>query len=160
MRLAFYKITAPKATALDRAVNFFSGRGGYAHVELVFSGPRTGGAGDAGGFESFSSSARDGGTRFKTIDVDDAASWGLIDIGGSVAQEILVRDFCTAQQGKPYDYLGIVGFIIPVRDFDHPGRRWFCSEICIAALEAGGLLLGPPRPIPEKESPNSLKMLA
>lgn len=44
--------------------------------------------------------------------------------------------FLRAQIGKPYDKLGIVGFVFG-RGW-HAGGSWFCSELQTAALEACG----------------------
>ena len=43
-------------------------------------------------------------------------------------------DFVKAQVGKPYDKLGIVGFLVG-RDWREPSS-WFCSELVAAALES------------------------
>lgn len=123
-----------------------SGNGGFAHVELAFSDG-----------ECFSSSSRDGGCRFKAIDIHDSESWALVNVRATAEQEAAARAFCRAQNGKPYDWLGVFGFILPIRQFDHPGRRWFCSEVVCAALQAAG---DPLHTDPLSTSPNDLYPLA
>ncbi|WP_448577461.1 YiiX/YebB-like N1pC/P60 family cysteine hydrolase [Thermosphaera sp.] len=48
--------------------------------------------------------------------------------------------FARAQIGKPYDYWGVLRFIIR-RDPTQPNDRWFCSELVFAALLHGGVRL-------------------
>ena len=50
----------------------------------------------------------------------------------------LVTDFFRRQLGKPYDFWGIIGFLSR-RSRRACDPRWFCSEILIEALRAGGL---------------------
>lgn len=139
MKLAFYKAAA--GGVVDRLIDTFSGRDGYSHVELVFSN---------GAF--FSSSSRDGGTRFKFIR-PDPASWDLVDVPMDDVAESLVRRFCNEQAGKKYDWLGVFGFVLPTRPEQ---GHWFCSEVCLAALQQCGFLAGCR---PWKVSPNTLKLM-
>ena len=151
MKLAFYKATAPGATWIDREINRRTGRLGFSHVELVF----------ADGV-SFSSSGRDGGCRFKTLDIADPATWEVVGIGGTPEQETAARNFCLKQDGKKYDWLGVIGFVFTdARRYDQPGYRWFCSEVCVAALQASGLWNKSANALidPMKESPNALYRL-
>lgn len=139
MKLAFYKAAA--GGLLDKLIDAFSGRDGYSHVELVFSN---------GAF--FSSSSRDGGTRFKFID-PDPASWDFVDLPMDDLDEFRVRCFCTGQLGKRYDWLGVFGFVFPT---DPEQGHWFCSEVCLAAIQRAGYLCGAKA---WKVSPNTLKLM-
>lgn len=47
--------------------------------------------------------------------------------------------FLKRQLGKPYDFLGILGFILRRRCQEE--SRWFCSELVFSAVLAGGLRL-------------------
>lgn len=92
-----------------------------SHVELVFENG-----------DWFSSSERDGGVRFKAIDLDPRKweAWEL-PVGN---REQLLRQWCERQAGKKYDWRGIGSFAWRPKG-DDPDR-WFCSEICLAALQA------------------------
>jgi uncharacterized protein YycO len=81
---------------------------------------------------SFSSSPRDGGTRFKEIDYS-SGHWEIIDLDISTSDESSILDFCAHENGKPYDWLGAI-FRLPIWK-----GRWYCSEICVEALKRGGL---------------------
>lgn len=96
----------------------------------------------------FSSSPRDGGVRFKSIVPGD--SWEIIDLGE--ISEFRIRNWCQLQDGKKYDWTGVLGFLFPT----HPDKnRWFCSEICLKALQIQMNI-----PIPcWKISPNELYYL-
>lgn len=146
MRLAFYRSDSPGSQLWDKLIAAYT-NGKFSHVELLFDSGRC-----------FSSSPRDGGCRWKTIEnINDPATWTLVDLGKDDFDDA-VSWFCQSQNGKPYDWLGIAGFPFPfVRTFDHPRRRWFCSEICAAALQAGGWPI-PGDPL--KISPNLLYQLA
>jgi uncharacterized protein YycO len=50
-----------------------------------------------------------------------------------------VLGFARAQIGKPYNWLGLLGFAVR-RDFPSK-KRWFCSELVIAAFEMAGIRL-------------------
>jgi uncharacterized protein YycO len=73
--------------------------------------------------------------------------WGtnnpIRDIFASVEcsdeQAEAVYKFLYDQIGKPYNWLGILGFVIR-KDFPSK-NRWFCSELVIAAFEAAGIHL-------------------
>lgn len=47
--------------------------------------------------------------------------------------------FLLAQLWKPYDWSAILGFV-GLRDWQSP-NRWYCSELCAAAMMAGGLTM-------------------
>jgi uncharacterized protein YycO len=50
----------------------------------------------------------------------------------------IVSDFFAKHLGKPYDFWGVIGFISR-RSRQVGDPRWFCSEILIEALRAGGI---------------------
>ena len=123
LSIAFY--TAKPTALYERVVDMVAGN--PTHCELVFSDGRCS-----------SSSNRDGGCRFKDIELDPA-HWTLTPLEGLGVDEQKVRNFCIVQQGKGYDWIGV--FLGLWSGADDP-RRWFCSEVCTAALKAGGLDLG------------------
>lgn len=124
MRLAFYKANG---TFYDGLIRFVT-HGPYSHCELVFSDGRW-----------FSSSPRDGGVRFKYIQPKPDA-WDYFEIPINPSQELEMYMFCQSQVGCGYDWVGVARFVLPV--LQPSKRRWFCSEICVAALQRVGLLLG------------------
>jgi len=136
--LAFYKGRGKTvAERLQDGAIRIASRGIYSHVEMI--------AGEAVQdcpAECLSSSGRDGGVRQRTI-VLKSSSWDLVSIPidpGGPCQFIL------NQMGARYDYTGIL--LSQVLAFGrHNPDKWFCSEICAAAL---GL------PNPQRVSPQFL----
>ncbi|ADU96038.1 hypothetical protein Theam_0064 [Thermovibrio ammonificans HB-1] len=58
----------------------------------------------------------------------------------SEAQKELIEIFLHDQVGKPYDWLGILGF--PLRNWKLEKRnRWFCSELVFTAFKRAGIEL-------------------
>ncbi|SMO76130.1 Permuted papain-like amidase enzyme, YaeF/YiiX, C92 family [Balnearium lithotrophicum] len=51
-----------------------------------------------------------------------------------------IRDFLYKQIGKPYDWLGILGFILLNPNIESKDR-WFCSELVFAAFKQAGIEL-------------------
>ena len=145
MRAAFY--IAQRGKLFDRLISGFDG-GRYSHVELLFSDGTC-----------FSSSSRDGGVRFKFIEFD-AGKWDFVDLDVPDFMEPWLRDWCADRVGARYDYLGVLHF--PLLWIRQDRRRWFCSEICVAALQSIGRCLwadpcertGPVAP--SKTTPNRL----
>lgn len=105
----------------ETLVCIFAGK--PTHCELVF--PSDG--------QCFSASSRDGGTRFKRINLD-FDHWKIIRVPG--VNERKVRAFCESVEGRPYDYLGaILG-----RFGWQAKRKYFCNEVVLSALIAGGIV--------------------
>lgn len=92
-----------------------------SHVELLFSDGMM-----------FSASQYEDRVRFKQHNFY-SKSWMRIELPITSSQEAIVRDWCETQVGKKYDYLGILGFIIPFIK-DNP-NKWFCSEVCDEACK-------------------------
>ena len=155
--LAFYDGRAC-GTWFDRLVAAHDrGRaaGPFSHVELVFDlRPR-------GLSLCFSSSWRDGGVRFKPIDLaagcgrHGARKWTLVPVPATAARVALVRAWCERRVGGRYDVPGVLAFKLPL--VRHRLNWWFCSEICCAALQQSGLLRDA---LPHALSPNALFRLA
>ncbi len=115
MRFAFYK--AEYGDWLDKLIAWYT-RGPYSHVEMFFEKDNI----------CFSSSPRDGGTRWKTIpDIKTSGKWVIVDTPYVDENKLKIK--CNAQLGKKYDWFCIFfNFVIP---FDiHDPKRWICSEIC------------------------------
>lgn len=107
----------------DLAIRTFT-RSPYSHVELAAGSFK---AGDIA--RCYSSSMRDGGVRSKEICLD-GNHWDLVVLQVPADQPVaLVRD----NLGAGYDCFGVLfSQILPITR--HRSRRWFCSEICAAAL--------------------------
>lgn len=124
MKLYFYK---GKGKLFDKLIRWWTG-GKYSHCELQFSDGI-----------SFSADAWENRVRFEVIHYNPA-NWDCVDVKLTAKEEIAVRAFCDSQEGKGYDWLGIIGFIFPLVVEDP--LRWFCSEVCVEALKMVGKLKG------------------
>jgi uncharacterized protein YycO len=91
--------------------------GAYSHVELVFSDG-----------VSFSSSAADGGVRFKNIDYSDEYRWTFIPLNVTKEVESIIRETCNKEVGKPYDWVGIL-FDQLFKFNTQDNNAWWCSEL-------------------------------
>lgn len=101
--------------------------GRYSHSELVFSDGM-----------SFSSSSRDGGTRFVDSRNFDRSKWEFVTLPVPDAAEAEIRLWCEGVVGAKYDWAGVLAFINPFRR--HNPTQWFCSEIVAQALKTHGFL--------------------
>jgi hypothetical protein len=100
----------------------------YSHNELVFEIKD-------GMAECASSSVRDGGVRFKRIDIF-SGRWDVKPLPQyDDNEELSARWWLIKHEGEGYDYLGVAAFI---KTFSALVRecsdRWFCSEAIAAAL--------------------------
>ena len=96
-----------------------------SHVELLMSSGLM-----------FSASQYENEVRYKMFKYSNA--WTIIDLNTDVEQDKHIRNFCANENGKKYDYRGILGFLIPFVDDNRD--KWFCSEICAEALKQVGYL--------------------
>lgn len=119
--LAFYKAGTG---IFSRAIRWKTG-GPYSHVELMLAGPIE----NAWCF----SSREPNGTRFTHIDLRDETQWTLVPLVLTPEQEQHLLIFCQGCGEKEYDWLGILGFVLPWGEHDDHDR--FCSEICTEALQ-------------------------
>lgn len=114
MKVAFYK---GKKRLFNRLVRIWK-KGPYSHVELIL---------DDG--ISISSSAMDGGVRYKRIQYT-SDNWDFIDIGPEPDD---MRDRINEIIGLKYDYKGIIGFVIGSVPDDK--NKLFCSETGMRLLK-------------------------
>lgn len=98
-------------------------RGQYSHTELVFSDGKW-----------FSSDETDNGTRFIDGPKPDC-SYDYIHVPVHEYDEARIREFCEAENGCAYDKKGIGFSFLPIPIGYQSETRWFCSEICTAALQ-------------------------
>ncbi len=136
--LAFYKGRSdrPWRRAQDAAIRWAT-RGRYSHVEMIAAIAQHGETA-----QCLSSSGRDGGVRAKQI-LLKPDSWDLVELRIDPAKP---AEFIRERIGAQYDYKGI--FLSQVLALGrHDESRWFCSEICAAALDL---------PNPQRVSPQFL----
>lgn len=69
--------------------------------------------------------------------------WHFLCLFVDEPTEVRIYNFLFEQHGKSFSRLGMIG--VYIRPVDTGGQSWFCSELVIAALRAGGLLLDWPR---------------
>lgn len=136
--LAFYKGHGNSAfQRLQERVIRGVTRGIYSHVELIAGNAQLDMPADC-----LSASARDGGVREKRI-LLKRESWDLILVQ---LEPDAPCQFIRGQLGARYDYAGLVLSQVLALG-RHNSKKWFCSEICAAAL---GL------PNPQQVSPQFL----
>jgi hypothetical protein len=142
--LCFYR--AEFGGWIDKAIAAHD-RGIFSHVELFWEKRETD--------NWFSSSWRDGGTRFKQID-GSTGHWRYVNVPATLEYEDRVYEWCRGEVGHEYDMAGVVNFLIPLRKPDP--TRWFCSEVTSYSLREVGLL--PQDFEPHRTSPNRLYEIA
>jgi hypothetical protein len=101
----------------------------YCHVELLFNDG------------VIYSAHQTQGTRFSRVPPEFEKYWDVLEIPMSADEEQQLRTFCTAESGCLYDWIGLVLSQVLFLRREHP-HRWFCSEICVAALQQIGMLTG------------------
>lgn len=123
MYLLFYKGTKkenPDSTFWDRFICAVT-HSRFSHVELAISETEY-------RYICWSSSTRDHGVR-KMYLLKDSEHWEAVPIESKNISEMLFLQ----ENGKLYDYLGLIGTVIQVPWFSRK-RKWFCSEIIAEAL--------------------------
>lgn len=121
MKIAFYK---GSGDYIDAMIRWWT-KSPYSHSEIVFSDGMW-----------FSASYRDDGVRFKKIEPKDG-NWDYVTLD---ADESAVRSWCQRQHGG-YDFVAIMLLVAKVPMIRPDRKRWFCSEICTAALRKVGLVV-------------------
>lgn len=124
LELAFYKGTRaenPASRLFDRIVCWRTG-GRFSHVEIVCTTVSDGRTVCA------SSSFRDGGVRFKTIDLN-TGRWERVTVDGDHSAAVF---WFSEHEDQPYDWFGLLGWVFPWRVSNR--RWWFCSEAVSEAL--------------------------
>ena len=92
------------------------------------------------------------GVGFEKFQVQLSLAAQHINIDVPLPDEHAAENFLSAQIGKPYDYTAVFGF--PFRKWNDD-RKWYCSELVAAALQAGGMTIPDARWI----SPESLRRM-
>jgi len=130
MHLAFYK--GQYGGKFDKAICWWTSSP-YSHVEMWLDGP-------AHTARCFSSSPRDGGTRFTTIDLD-SGKWDAIKVPTRVGDQKLIERYIAELGHRNYDWLGILGFVFILPFKNHDDEDLFCSEVCLELLHCIGHFL-------------------
>lgn len=115
---AWYQPSVVLARFSDWAIRKAT-RGRFSHCEIAV---KTGNL----RFTCYSSSIRDGGVRMRIMPLP-ADKWTLIPLGNSPDLYQRIRQIFKEEAGKPYDWQGALGIILPFRQ---RGKKWFCSELC------------------------------
>ena len=137
-----------KGDWVDFGINAFSGFGGFCHAELVF--PHGVSYSSTSRFEP--GDEKPDGTRFAYIDYDKHPErWAFVDFHTTSVEESVVYSFCLGELECRYDFAGCVRFGLPF--WKEHKDKWFCSEVCVAALQQIGYLMDL---VPHKTSPNHL----
>jgi hypothetical protein len=117
IKLAFYK--AHQGNLTDKVISWWT-NGKYSHVELIIDDMM------------YSTSPRDRCVRVKKHKFDKNV-WDYIEINN--VDEAKIIEFFEMTKGQRYDWLGILGFVVPLKDRTND---WFCSEWCSNALKIAG----------------------
>lgn len=123
IKIAFYK---GEGRIFDKLIRWWT-KGKYSHCEIVFMDGLWYGA-DAWNNE----------VRYAYF-LPDPANWDMIEISLAPKEELLVRAWCDSKVGKGYDYLGLILSQVIFLGIDC-ANRWFCSELCVEALQQAGRL--------------------
>jgi len=125
IKIAFYKSNGPRSTWIDRLIAWWT-RGPYSHVELIIE--------KDGEILQCSSSPRDGKVRCKKH-ILDTNVWDYVLLEVTSEQYDRIIKFYNSINGNKYDWMGILGFILPIQDRTN---NWFCSETVANALKING----------------------
>lgn len=100
----------------------------YSHCELLFDDNM-----------KFSAVPSEHGTRYEQARILSPNEWDILFIGIDAPAEGCIRHFCDAEMGCEYDWMGIILSQFARMRREDP-RKWFCSEVCAAALQQGGCI--------------------
>lgn len=111
------------------------------HVELFFPDKET----DNELVSGQACSIHYNGKVFLTRKRFSRSQWNFRSLDTTRAQYDKILDYCTSACGARFNHLGY--FLQPLLKVDHAwpehfgmAKRYYCSEICIEALKAGGVL--------------------
>lgn len=122
MKIYFYRGTGFWATV----IRFFS-RSKYAHVSIAFNDGTVYEAAPGKGVRKTQLKSTKGVKPFQTK-------------LGVPLDPYLVKIFCEAELGTPYDYWGVISFLIGFKQ-RRSKKRYFCSEFVFDACRLGGVPL-------------------
>ncbi len=102
------------------------------HVQVLFWDAR------ARAYVTYSVNASVGHVHASDTKQFTARGWTFTRCPVTPAQAQVMRAFCVAQLGRPFNAAGLYWLHVWPRASD--GSAWFCSELCAAALLRAGLL--------------------
>jgi len=118
---------------LGKIIRFFT-RGKYSHAAVRL---------DSG--EIYEAVTKEGVRKLmgiKYIEGKNKIDVYTLNVPLNKINELNMRDFLDKQIGKKYDYWMVLGFVIKsTRQGRKSRNRWYCSELCAAALEKAGIQL-------------------
>lgn len=121
MKIAFKK----KPRSIAAYLICFWTRSKHYHSELIFDDGR-----------SFSAIAEKNKTMFRNISFPED-SWDIFDLNLTEQETLAIERFCLEEDNCGYDWTGI--FMTQILPFSWQSKtRWFCSELCLAALQEIG----------------------
>ncbi len=120
LEIAFYK--AKYGGIDDKFINYFSGKEGYSHCEVVMSATHMIGAHYTG----------NGVNNFYYNNVYNSKYWDIVSIEVS---DDNYKAFCEAMVGTPYDTLGVALSFIGINQIAREHKVW-CSEFCALAYNS------------------------
>lgn len=125
MLVAFYKGKG----LVSNIIKFWT-RSNYSHCELVFNN----------GASYSADTKMPMHTRFSTQTML-SEEWDFINLQITCDDEREIEDFCLEELGCSYDWKGIL--LSQFINFGyHSKTKWFCSEVCVGALQHIGLFPG------------------
>lgn len=123
--LAFYQGKGDWKDRLIRAVT----KGKFSHCEIVVERQEDWGQYDLRTvYDFYSASPRDGGVRKLTMPYINPDHWRLLPISVSEQQVI---DYYQKTQGAKYDWRGVLGLVLGLRQ---KKAKFFCSEWCFNVI--------------------------
>ena len=144
LMIAFHKVK--KDSALDSKLIAWWTNGKYDHTELIIVENNVAMMYSAISYENIVRSKK----HYINKDIYD-----YVNIKCSSNDLTIIKQFLNGIIGKKYDWLGILGFIIPFKDREN---KWFCSEVVSNALK----IIGKPYMFnrePSTISPNKLAII-
>jgi hypothetical protein len=136
VRVAAYK--ASKGGWTDWAIALWTapwnlGVSFYSHVEVGFQ------IQENGTWRYFSSSIRDKGTRWKwaTEIFKHPENWDIYEMEYPEENVSRMIELAHTMVGKPYDILGIFGFVTVTGQIANKKEYWYCSEIVFFIMTCG-----------------------
>lgn len=129
MYLAFKKEATSTFGKIIKAYTFSK----YCHAELVFSDGMW-----------FSAREFKGGTTFVKGPPENErfSMYDFIPLPIGPEAEARIRRWCAGEVGCDYDVRGVVFSFLPIPIGWQSAEKWFCSEICCAALQIEGWFRG------------------
>lgn len=135
----------------SKLIEWFSHSGDVSHVDVLWPG------GGLYGARSDEVGGAPAGVQLRAENYTEGCNVVRVTLNMSATKRQAFYDFLLAQEGKPYDKTGILGFVVD-RDWQEPDS-WFCSELVAAALSQCGYFDYPPAAASNKITPADLLLL-